>query len=168
MASSEEAHRAGLLFIAWSRVWSPLVPEPMRDDAWQLLELPDRWSLHEPEFWQTFHVGVPAPPVPLLLHAALGVAGDVAREDWMRVMTHLGLAWQGHRLPPDHLGPACEILACAIEAGEAVLIEELCQRYLLAWCQLARARLADSGTALERLPKRFEADLRGLPGLGPG
>ncbi len=162
MVAAEEARRLGLRFIAWSRIWSPLVPETLRDDAWQVLELPDCWSQHEPEFWQTFHVGVPAPPLPLLFHAVLGVPGDVAREEWLRVMTHLGLTWESQRLPPDHLGPACEILACAIEAEDSVLIDELCERYFLAWCRVGRERLAAAQSAMAWLPERFEADVRGL------
>jgi TorA maturation chaperone TorD len=157
-----ETAAPGLRFIAWSRIWSPLVPEELRREAWDALELPGRWEELETEFWSTFQVGVPAPPVPLLLHAALGVAGDAAREDWMRVMVHLGLRWDGRHLPPDHLGPACEILACAIEADENVLVGELCSRYLLGWCEVARAKLTETGSRLASLPERLERDLRTL------
>jgi len=40
-----------------------------------------------------------------------------------------------HQLPPDQLGVVCEVLACAIEAEEPVLVRELRARYLLPWCE---------------------------------
>jgi hypothetical protein len=147
--------------LAWSRIWSPLVSEEMREDAWRALELPGAWSRVEAAFWPTFHVGLPAPRVPLLLHAALGRDGGQAREDWLRVASHLGLTWsEGRTLPPDHLGIACELLACALRAEEDVLVRELCTRYLRPWCEWARARLAAEEGTLAVLPAVFEADLR--------
>jgi len=122
------------------------------------------WSEVEPDFWPTFQTGLPAPRVPLLLHAALHRDGGGAREDWIRVMDHIGLVWNdGQALPPDHLGPACEVLACAIERRETVLVGELCRRYLLPWCAVANDRLEED-TILGQLPLRFESDLR----LGAG
>lgn len=150
-----------LRLVAWSRIWSPLVPEAWREDAWDALGLPGSWSQVEAEFWPTFHVGMPAPRVPLLLHAALGRDGGRAREDWMRVASHLGLRWSEHSLPPDHLGVASELLACALQAEEDVLVRELCERYLRPWCEVARARLGGDEGPLATLPARFAADLRG-------
>jgi hypothetical protein len=146
-------------FAAWARIWSPLVSDEEKRVAWRGLDLPGTWTEVEADFWPTFHAGLPAPPVPLLLHAALQRDGGGAREDWVRVMEHLGLVWNGRALPPDHLGPACEVLACALELRESVLVAELCRRYLLPWCVVARERLpADS--PLAGLPRRFESDLR--------
>jgi hypothetical protein len=159
--------REPLRLLAWSRVFSPLVPEEWREDAWRALELPGAWPQVEAAFWPTFHVGLPAPRVPLLLHAALGSDGGRAREDWLRVASHLGLTWSEDRtLPPDHLGVACELLACALRAEEDVLVRELCARYLLPWCEAARARLAAEAGPLGELPARFAADLRSAAGAG--
>jgi len=149
---------AALRLVTWSRVWSPLVPEAWRREAWELLELPGAWASVSAELWSTFHVGLPAPRVPLLLHAALGRDGGPVREDWMRAAAHLGLRFGERTLPPDHLGVATEVLACALQAEEPVLVRELCARYLRPWCEVARARLATA--ALAALPERFEAELR--------
>ena len=159
---SDAAREAALPFVAWSRIWSPLTPEPWRDEAWQALELPGSWQDVETEYWSTFHVGLPAPDVPLLLHASLGRNGSSVREDWMRVISHLGLTWKEHTLPPDHLGAACDVVARAIELGEDVLLRELCQRYLLPWCEVAAQTLSERTSALGRLPAYFEAELRRL------
>ena len=84
----------------------------------------------------------------------------------MRVIGHLGLDWDGPRLPPDHLGAACEVLACAIGREEKVLVDELCERYLLPWCDAARSRLVDEDRVVGRLPEHFEADLRSAADRG--
>lgn len=156
------AARARLLCLAWSRVFSPLVPELWRKEAWEALGLPGAWPEVEAAFWSTFHVGLPGPRVPLLVHAAIGCDGGRAREDALRVAAHLGLALGEHTLPPDHLAIVCELLACAIEAEEDVLVRELCARYALPWCAAAQKRLAADTSALGTLPGRFAADLRAL------
>ncbi|MCP5039669.1 MAG: hypothetical protein GY944_01490 [bacterium] len=158
--ASETLRDAALPFVAWSRVWSPLAPEAWRDEAWQALSLPGRFTDCESEFLSAFVVGLPAPDVPLLLHAALGRDGTTAREDWMRVIQHLGLRWNQKALPPDHLGAACDVLACAITREESVLIRELRRRYLEPWCAVASERLAGKNDAIARLPEAFAADLR--------
>ena len=150
---------AALPFIAWSRIWSPVAPEPLRREAWEALALPARFDELAPVFWSTFHVGSPVPEVPLLLHAALQLEGARAREDWMRAMSYLELRFDEFHLPPDQLGAACEVYACAIESQEPVLIEELRRRYLLPWCRFARERLAREENPLAFLPEQFEADL---------
>ena len=154
-----DAASSALAFAAWSRVWSPLPPEAQRAEAWQTLELPAPYPRYRTAFWSTFHAGAPSPRVPLLLHAALGREGAAVREDWMRVIAHLQLRWNQTHLPPDHLGPDCEIYACAIERGEPVLIEELRRRYLLPWCEVASERLGSGADGLATLPARFAADL---------
>ena len=156
---SADSTAAALPFIAWSRIWSPVAPEPLRREAWEALALPARFDEVGPDFWSTFHVGSPAPKVPLLLHAALQLEGASAREDWMRAMSYLELRFDELHLPPDQLGAACEVYACAIESEEPVLIEELRRRYLLPWCRFARVRLAQEESPLALLPERFEADL---------
>lgn len=155
---------AALPFIAWARVWSPLAPAAWRDEAWQALALPGRFADCESEFLAAFGVGLPAPPVPLLLHATLGRDGGAVREDWMRVIAYLGLRFGERTLPPDHLGAACEAIACAIEREEPVLIRELVKRYLEPWCEAASERLVASqrDDVVARLPGLFAADLRAI------
>jgi len=151
-----------LRFVAWARVWSPTAPRELRDEAWQALGLPGSFAEIEPEYWATFHVGSPAPPVPLVFHAALGMEGGHAREEWIRVLHFLELRWQEAALPPDHLAPACEALAAAIDREDAVMVSELCQRYFLPWCQHARERLGADASPARSLAAGFEADLRAL------
>jgi len=156
---SADSTTAALPFVAWSRIWSPVAPEPLRREAWEALALPGSFEELGPEFWSTFHVGSPAPKVPLLLHAALQLEGASARGDWMRAMSYLELRFDEFHLPPDQLGAACEVYACAIESEEPVLIEELRRRYLLPWCRFARERLTREDSSLAFLPEQFEADL---------
>lgn len=153
---------AALPFLAWARVWSPLAPPAWRDEAWQALALPGRCADCESEFNAAFLVGLPAPDVPLLLHAALGRDGGAVREDWMRVYNHLGLRLGARALPPDHLAPACEALAFAIEREDTVLVRELVRRYLEPWCEVATGRLAAAKRcdAVVQLPGRLAAELR--------
>jgi len=148
-----------LLMIAWSRIWSPVVNDEMRASAWQALDLPDDYASHKAEYWTVFHVGAPQPQVPLILHAALQREGSGVREDWLRVINHLDLSWDDVHLPPDQLGAACEIYACAIEREEPVLIEELRSRYLLPWCEVARQSLMQSNSPLLPLVENFREDL---------
>jgi TorA maturation chaperone TorD len=148
-----------LLMIAWSRIWSPVVNDEMRASAWQALDLPDDYASHKAEYWTVFHVGVPQPQVPLILHAALQREGSGVREDWLRVINHLALSWDDVHLPPDQLGAACEIYACAIEREEPVLVEELRSRYLLPWCEVARRSLVQSNSSLLPLVENFREDL---------
>ena len=165
---SGEARRIALRFVGWARVWSPLAPRELRSDAWAALGLPDSFEKVEPEYWATFHLGNPLPPVPLLLHTALGMEGGHAREEWMRILQFLGLRWNGAALPPDHLAPGCEALATAIDREDGVFVSELCRRYLLPWCACARARLQEEPGAMRALASRFEADLRALGEVAPG
>ena len=69
------------------------------------------------------------------------------------------LRFDEFHLPPDQLGAACEVYACAVESEEPVLIEELRRRYLLPWCRFARERLAEEESPLAFLAEQFEADL---------
>jgi hypothetical protein len=151
---------AALPFVAWSRVWSPLAARAWREEAWQALSLPGSFADSESAFLGAFVVGLPAPDVPLLLHAALGREGGAVREDWMRVIHHLELHWNEQALPPDHLGAACDVLVCAVEREESVLIRELRKRYLEPWCAVASERLAARNDAIARLPEMFAADLQ--------
>ena len=77
---SEQSLTDALPWIAWSRIWSPLVPEPQRRDAWHALELPDSITAYDTEFCSTFLLGAPVPRVPLLLHAAATSARAAKRE----------------------------------------------------------------------------------------
>ncbi len=158
---SLEARAAALCFVAWARVFSPVASKDLRADAWQSLELPGCFGEAEGDYWATFHVGSP-PPVPLVLHAALGMEGGHAREEWMRVLQFLGLAWQDAALPPDHLAPACEALAAAIDRDDAVMVGELRERYLQPWCSLARTRLAEGPEGMRALVEQLEEDLLSL------
>ncbi len=157
-----DPREAALRFVGWARLWSPVAPRELRVDAWQALGLPGSFGDAETEYWASFHVGDPLPPAPLLLHAALGMEGGHAREEWMRVLQFLGLRWRDGTLPPDHLAPGCEALAAAIDRRDAVMVAELCRRYLLPWCARARERLGGRAAAALQLAERFEADLRSL------
>ena len=159
---TDEARAAALGFVAWARVWSPLASREMRTEAWDALELAGAFAEAEADYWATFHVGTPLPRVPLLLHAALGMEGGHAREEWMRVLQFLDLRWQDAVLPPDHLAPGCEALAAAIDREDQVMVRELCGRYLLPWCEQARNRLSADHDVMLSLVERFEIDLRSL------
>jgi TorA maturation chaperone TorD len=156
-------HESALHMLAWSRIWSPLVSDELREEAWAALDLPGAYSSYRSEYWSLFHVGSPMPHVSTLLHAALGREGSSVREDWMRVAQHLGLRWNDARLAPDQLGVACEVYACVIEREEPVLIAELRRRYLIPWCEAAVAKLEDAPAELASLPVRFDADLWNVP-----
>ena len=155
-----EAPEAALAMGAWSHVWSSAVSVDLRRAAWEALELPESFEDCKQEYWNVFQVGSDGPRISLLLHHALGRPGQSVREDWLRVMNHLGLQWNEIHLPPDQLGAACEVYACAIARNEPVLIEELRARYLLPWCEVARRILAADGSRLTFLPEHFEQDLR--------
>jgi hypothetical protein len=155
-ASSLEA---ALPFVLWARVWSPLAPDSWRQEAWAALGLPASWPTCESDFLRAFVAGWPAPEVPLLLHATLGRDGGAVREEWMRVIAHLDLHFGDRALPPDHMGAACEVLACAIERDETVLVRELLKRYFEPWCEAAIRRLSGRADDLARLPARFAEDL---------
>jgi hypothetical protein len=77
----------------------------------------------------------------------------------MRIFHFLELRLEGPKLPPDHLGPACEALACALENRDRILAAELRERYLEPWCRVARARLSAERGHLAELPAAFAADL---------
>ncbi len=155
-----------LRLVAWARIWSPTAPRELRTEAWEALALPDSYAQIESDYWSTFHVGTPAPPVPLVLHATLGMEGGHAREEWMRILGFMGLRFQEASLPPDHLAPACEALATAIDREDEVLAHEIVERYLLPWCEKARERLrANEHGGMSGIVSRFEADL-GMPGEG--
>ena len=137
--------------------------EDVREQAWNALGLARPYSECKEEYWNIFHVGVPMPKVPLLLHAALMREGGAMREDWLRVMHNLDLRWNNEaRLPPDQLGIACEVYAFAIDQGEALLVSELSSRYLLPWCEVAEKKLADEKNDLVFLPQAFREDLQSV------
>ncbi len=148
--------------ILWSRIWSPLVDEELRTSAWQALDLPDHYETHKADYWSTFHAGMPEPPVPLVLHSALRQEGSGVREAWLRVINHLGLGWNDVHLPPDQLGAACEVYACVIERSEPVLIDELRDRYLQPWCDVAEQMLTESHSKLLPLVQSFSQDLKAI------
>ena len=164
---NSDARESALRFVGWARVWSPVAPRELREEAWEALGLPTPFAEVEPEYWSAFHVGSPVPPVSLLLHTALGMEGGHAREEWMRVLQFLGLRWQDAALPPDHLAPGCEALAAAIDRDDEMMVAELCRRYLLPWCERAGDRLAGESDAMHSLARCFEADLRSLGTAGP-
>jgi transposase InsO family protein len=148
-----------LPFLLWSRIWSQLVEDEERAEAWNILGLPSSFRAEEIAYWNAFHAGLPAPPVPLLFHAALGLDGANAREDWMRAANYLGLEMTQHRLPPDHLAAACEVFAIVVERREPVLAFELCDRYLLPWCSYAEEILYVEHSELAQVVRRFNNDL---------
>ena len=142
--------------LAWARLWSPLGDDAAREEAWATLGLSGRFADVRVDYW-SLCLG-PDAPAPLLLHAGIGCDGTATREALLRVMEHLGLGWSEHHLPPDQLGVACELLACAIEAEEPVLVREMRARFLLPWCDAASARVTGGGP-LAQLLAEFRADL---------
>jgi TorA maturation chaperone TorD len=160
---TDEVRALALQFVAWARVWSPTAPRELRVEAWEALELSSSFSENESDYWAAFHVGDPMPPMPLVFHAALGLEGGHAREEWMRILSFIGLRWSEETLPPDHLAPGCEALAAAIDREDDVMVAEICKRYMLPWCETARQRLGVMpGGAMLDLSERFDADLRML------
>lgn len=153
-----------LVAIAWSRVWSPVVPRGALITAWQALGLPDDDTLRDTCFCSTFHAGFPSPRVSLLLHDALDRPGDHVRIDLLRAMTHLGVQAGPKMLPPDHLAVACEITACALSADEPVIVAELRDRYLLPWCATAEARLTEDDAGLLDIVREFRSFAAALAG----
>jgi hypothetical protein len=150
---------AALALLAWARVWSPLASPAEREAARQALGLAPADADTDAAYWSTFHAALPAPRVPLLLHAALGREGAQLREELSRVARFLQLRWRERVLPPDHVAAACELLAAALENGDEGLAAELRRRYLQPWCALARERLAADQSPLLALADAFAEDL---------
>ncbi len=153
---------ASLVFTTWSQVWSPLVDENVREQAWNALGLARTYADCRREYWNLFHVGMPMPRISLLLHAALSREGAAVREEFLRVMHHLDLRWNETSLSPDQLGVACEVYAFAIDHDETLIVSELRARYLLPWCDVAEKRLSDGENDLLFLPQAFREDLQSI------
>lgn len=148
---------AATLIAVWSRLWSPVAPPDVQQEAWQALDIDLPHGTAVTEFTNTFHAGFPAPAVPLLVHAMLGLDGSSVREALVRVMVHLELDWAETTLPPDHVAVICDLLACSVAEDEQVLVRELLERYLLPWCEQAIVRLEKN--PMQVLPELFRADL---------
>jgi hypothetical protein len=153
-----------LVAIAWSRVWSPVVPAPSFAAAWQALDLPQDGVVRDTLFVSAFHAGFPSPQVPLLLHVALNRPGDSVRMDFLRAMSHLGVKAGDHMLPPDHLAVACEIVARAITADEPVIADHIREHYLLRWCDASINRLAEGNRDLLEVVRKFQSCVLGWNG----
>lgn len=157
----DEIKEETLCFLAWGRIWSPLTPEEERERAWRDLALPGRFAEVSTGYWSVFHAGVPQPPCPTLLHAALALEGNSTREDWMRAADYLELSWNGQQLPPDQLGAACEVFAIAIDAEEPAIVSHLRQRYLRPWVEQARLKPEIAGSpVLGAVVEQFLDDLK--------
>jgi hypothetical protein len=155
-----------LVAIAWSRVWSPVVPPPLFVAAWRALDLPEDHAMRDTLFFSTFHAGFPSPQVPLLLHVALNRPGDSARMDFLRAMSHLGIKAGNHMLPPDHLAVACEVAASALAADEPVIVDQIRERYLRPWCDVTVSRLAAEDPGLLGIVLDFQSFVLGLGEAG--
>jgi hypothetical protein len=149
-----------LVFAAWARVFSPLLDETLRREAWEQLDLPADFSATQPALWKAFHIGLPQPPAPLLLHVLLGVDGGALRETMVRILEYLDLDWSDHRLPPDHLACVLELLGLAATHHEPVLVEGLRERYVSPWCERAYQAL-QSEPAMASLVERLREDVGG-------
>lgn len=159
MSEEFELSQNALVFVAWARVWSPLVEDALRREAWLQLELPGDFDEANRDFMRAFHVAVPQPPVPLLMHAALNLDGGNVREDFVRIMEFLDVEYQDQgRLPPDHLACICELFALSIDANEPVLVQGIRERYLVPWVAMAR-RVLDGHPLLEELVTQFGEDV---------
>jgi TorA maturation chaperone TorD len=151
-----------LVFVAWSRVWSPLVDDALRREAWEQLQLPGDFDANASDFLRAFHVAMPQPPATLLLHAALNQDGGSVREDFVRIMDYLDVEYEdAGRLAPDHLACACEIFALAIHADEPVLVQGLRERYLGPWTAMARGALGEH-PVLSGVVDQFGEDLAAI------
>jgi hypothetical protein len=158
---AEQLRPQTLNFLAWSALWSALTEDGLRAAAWEALELPGDFESIRIDYWNTFQVGIPQPPIPALIHALMNIDGAGVREDFMRAADHLGLSWGQARLSPDQLGPACEIFAMAIEREEPVIIRHLAKSYFLPWLDLAEAQLdATAEPRLARMLGLFREHLR--------
>lgn len=130
-----------LELVAWSLVWSPLPGAEVAENAWRALDIPLNFQQSQPAMIRCFQAGNPAPLMPLQLHAALALDGGECRELFVRIMQHLDLDWARQPLPPDHLALVCEMLACAAQNDDPVLVEGLLERFLRPWCARARHQL---------------------------
>ena len=157
MNATAPPRRDVLALLAWARVWSPLASSAERDAACAALGVPIAGEASG--YWSTFHAALPAPRVPLVLHAALGREGAQLREELSRVARFLQLHWRQQVLPPDHLAAACELLAAALENDDEPLAAELRRRYLRPWCAVARERLAADDGPLRVLADAFAEDV---------
>ena len=158
-ASAQVAKGDPLLPLAWSRVFSPLVDDALRREAWEQLGLPMRFEDWQPAFFGAFHVGLPQAPATLQLNVLLGLDGGSVREDMVRILEHLELEWGENRLQPDHLACVLELLGVAMSKGEDVLVEGLCARYLEPWCDRAIPQLGGSAE-LTAIVEQLRLDLR--------
>lgn len=146
-------------FLAWSRLWSPLLDDRWREEAWQQLGLDGDFGANRGDFLRCFHVALPQPPAALLMHAALNLDGGTVREEFVRIMEYLELDYDdAGRLPPDHLACVCELYALALHLDEPVLVEGLRERYLLPWVQRAAPAVA-ALPVMAALVARFGEDL---------
>ncbi|MBK6289693.1 MAG: hypothetical protein IPJ33_01925 [Gammaproteobacteria bacterium] len=160
--SEDRLDPLALRMLAWACLWSPLADDAEHQEAWELLALPGVFADVRLDYWNSFHAGSPQPPISLLFHALLRREGSSAREDLMRAADYLDLESGDKRLPPDHLGPACEVFGLAIERQEAALVHGLRERYLRPWAQQARAMLGEH-PALLALVDRLAADIESAP-----
>lgn len=149
-----------LCMLAWARLWSPIVDDAARAETWDALGLPGGFEAQRRTYWNTFHAGVPQPPVPMQLHALLQCDGAHLRETLLRVAGHLEVEPGVQRLPPDHLALLCELLALAIEREERVLVKELIERYLEPWVQAALAAVPAGQAGTRELLLAFADDAR--------
>lgn len=151
-----------MVFVAWARVWSPLVDDTLRREAWEQLDLPVPFDTVQGDFLRAFHVAMPQPPATLLLHASLNTDGGAVREDFVRIMDYLDVEYEdAGRLPPDHLACACEIFALVIDADEPALVQGLRERYLGPWSVNARQALAGHA-GLTAIVEQFAEDLAAI------
>ncbi len=149
-----------LRMLAWARLWSPLSEVATLHAAWEALALPGSYDTACVDFWNTFHAGVPQPPVPLQLHALPGADGSTLRETLLRVAEHLEVETSGRLLPPDHLALACELYALAIEREEPVLVAGLVQRCIAPWSEAARTALQHGDARMTAILEAFQHDTR--------
>lgn len=165
---AEQLRPQTLNFLAWSALWSTLTEDDLRAAAWEALELPGDFEAVRINYWNTFQVGIPQPPIPALIHALMNIDGAGAREDFMRAADHLGLSWGHARLSPDQLGPACEIFAMAIEQEEPVIIDHLGKTYFFPWLDLAQDQFnTTANPELARMLDLFREHLEEAIRLAP-
>ncbi|BFM15639.1 hypothetical protein R50073_18220 [Maricurvus nonylphenolicus] len=151
-----------LILLAWAQLWSPSINAEQFECCWRALHVSDYHADLEIDFNRHFHVGLPAPTVPLYLSASLNKSADGLREILMRAMSHLHLKYHEKILPADHLSIVIEITAQAYASQEDFILRTLVNDYLIPWVNIAKQRITLLTPDLYAALLAFEETLKAL------